>query len=47
MAVILYILISSGRVDPVGLVIGLSTVVVSIINIGIRGFWKTLSGEAV
>ena len=43
---IIYILITSGTVNPIGLTIGLSTVVISIVNIGIRAAWKTSSGEA-
>jgi hypothetical protein len=34
-------------VNPIGLAIGLSIVVFSIINIGIRAVLKTSSGEAI
>lgn len=44
---IIYVLITHGRVDPVGLTVGLSIVVFSIVGIGIRTAWKLSSGEAV
>ncbi|MBW2284920.1 MAG: ATP synthase subunit I [Deltaproteobacteria bacterium] len=44
---IIYVLITYGRVDPVGLTVGLSIVVFSIMGIGIRTAWKLSSGEAV
>jgi len=47
LGIIIYILITTGWVNPIGLAIGLSTVVFSIINIGIRAVWKTSSGEAI
>lgn len=47
MGIILYILITKGWVHPVGLVVGLSIVVISIIHIGIRAAWKISSGEAI
>jgi len=47
LGIIIYMLITRGWVNPIGLAIGLSIVVFSIINIGIRAVWKTSSGEAV
>ncbi len=47
LAVIIYILITNGWVNPIGLAIGLSIVVFSIVSIGIRAVWKTSSGEAI
>ena len=47
MGIIIYILVTNGWADPIGLVIGLSIVVISIIHMGIRAAWKTSSGEAV
>jgi ATP synthase I chain len=47
LGIIIYILITNGWVNPIGLAIGLSIVVFSIINIGIRAVWKTSSGEAI
>jgi len=44
---IIYILIKYGRVDPVGLAFGLSTVVISILILGISRALKTISGQAV
>ncbi|MDZ7698887.1 MAG: ATP synthase subunit I [Deltaproteobacteria bacterium] len=44
---IIYIVITNGLVDPIGLAIGLSTVVISIVNIGIRSLWRTTSREAI
>jgi hypothetical protein len=46
LGVIIYMLITNGWVDPVGLAIGLSTVVISIISFGISRAWKTFSTEA-
>lgn len=43
MGLIIYIVITKGLVDPLGLTIGLSTVVISIVNLGIRGLWRTTS----
>ncbi len=45
LGVIIYFLISNGWVDPVGLAIGLSTVVISIVSFGINRAWKTFTGE--
>ena len=47
MGLIIYILITSGWVNPIGLAIGLSIVVFSILNFGIRTAWKTSSREAI
>ncbi|MBW1732942.1 MAG: ATP synthase subunit I [Deltaproteobacteria bacterium] len=47
MGLIIYILITSGWVNPIGLAVGLSTVVFSILGLGIRAAWKTSSREAV
>jgi len=44
-AVICY-LIKRGWVDPVGLAVGLSTVVISIVSFGIKTAFKTVTGEA-
>ncbi len=44
-AVICY-LIKRGWVDPVGLAVGLSTVVISIVSFGIKSAFKTVTGEA-
>lgn len=46
LGLVIYLLIHYGRIDPVGLVIGLSTVVISIVSIGIRDAWKLSTGEA-
>jgi len=47
MAGLIYALITRGWVDPVGLAIGLSIVVISIVHLGIRAAWKLSSGEAI
>lgn len=47
LGVILFILITRGWVDPVGLAVGLSTVVFSIVGVGIRLAFKTTTREAV
>ncbi|UCB50331.1 MAG: ATP synthase subunit I [Deltaproteobacteria bacterium] len=44
-AVICY-LIKRGWADPVGLAVGLSTVVISIVSFGIKTAFKTVTGEA-
>ena len=41
MGIIIYILVTSHWVSPIGLTIGLSIVVICIINFGIRAIWKT------
>ena len=45
--VIIYILITNAWVNPIGLTIGLSTVVISIIYFGIHMAWKTSSEEII
>ena len=47
LGVIIYILITNGWVDPIGLTVGLSTIVISILNLGIRSVFRTSSREAV
>ena len=47
MGILIYILIRQQWVHPVGLTVGLSIVVVSIICLGIHMIWKTSSQEAV
>ena len=47
MGLIIYILITNGWVNPLGLVVGLSIVVLSILNFGIRAAFRTSSREAV
>jgi len=44
---IIYILITNGWVDPIGLTVGLSIVIFSILNLGVRSAWRTSSREAV
>ena len=47
MGLIIYILITSGWVNPLGLTVGLSIVIFSILSFGIRTAWKTSSREAI
>lgn len=47
MSLIIYILITSGWVNPLGLTVGLSIVIFSILSFGIRTAWKTSSREAI
>lgn len=47
LGLVMYLLIKLGRVDPVGLAIGLSTVVFSIISFGISHAVKIRAGEAI
>lgn len=47
LGVILYVLITRGWIDPVGLVVGLSTVILSIIGFGIHMILRTRTKEAV
>ncbi len=47
MGLILYILITGGWVNPLGLAVGLSIVVLSILNFGIRAAFRPSSREAV
>jgi hypothetical protein len=44
---ILFVLITKGLVDPVGLAVGLSTVVLSIVGLGIRLALKAGTREAI
>ena len=46
LGILIYILIGHGWADPVGLVIGLSTVVIGITSFGIKRAWRTTTGEA-
>ncbi|MDY7039187.1 MAG: ATP synthase subunit I [Thermodesulfobacteriota bacterium] len=46
MGVLIYLLITRGLVHPLGLAVGLSTVMISIIIFGINRAWKTFAGEA-
>ena len=46
MGTILYLLVARGWVDPIGLAIGLSTVVVSIVGFGIKRAWGIKTEEA-
>jgi hypothetical protein len=47
LGVILYVLISRGWIDPVGLVVGLSTVMVSIIGVAIHMVLRARTKEAI
>ena len=47
LGVILYFLITRGWIDPVGFVIGLSTVVLSILGLGIGLAFRTKTREAI
>jgi hypothetical protein len=47
MGLIIYILITKAWVNPLGLAVGLSIVVLSILNFGIRAAFRTSSREAV
>jgi hypothetical protein len=47
MGLIIYMVITNGWVHPLGLAIGLSVVIFSIIGFGIRSAWKTSSREAI
>ena len=46
LGIIIYLLISSHLMNPIGLVIGFSTVVVSIVGLGIKRAWKLYASEA-
>ncbi|MBW1998221.1 MAG: ATP synthase subunit I [Deltaproteobacteria bacterium] len=46
LGIAIYLLLKSGRIDPIGLAIGLSTVVIGIISFGITNALKTTTGEA-
>ena len=43
---VIYFILKMGMVDPIGLTVGLSTVVFSIISLGISCAFKILTGEA-
>ncbi len=47
LGVIIYILIDKGLVDPIGLAVGVSTILFSIVSLGISLVVKTKAGEAV
>jgi hypothetical protein len=47
LGVILYVLITRGWIDPVGLVVGLSAVMVSIIGLAIHMVLRTRTKEAI
>ena len=47
LGVIIYILMDKGLVDPVGLAVGVSTILFSIVSLGIILAVKTKAGEAV
>ena len=47
LGVILYLLITRGWIDPVGLVVGLSTVMVGIIGLAIHMVLRTKTKEAI
>ena len=47
LGVILYVLITRGWIDPVGLAVGLSTVMVSIVGFGIHMVLSTRTKEAI
>lgn len=47
LGVIIYILITRGWVDPIGLTIGLSTIVFSIVSYGISRAWKSRTEGAI
>ena len=47
LGIIIYTLINQGLVDPIGLTVGLSIVVISITNVAVRTLWKTSSKEAI
>jgi hypothetical protein len=45
LGMILYILITKAGIDPVGLAVGLSTIVISIVSLGVSKALKTASRE--
>jgi hypothetical protein len=47
MGLIIYIVITNGWVDPLGLAIGLSIVIFSILHLGVCSAWRTSSREAI
>lgn len=44
---VIYLVISNEWVDPIGLAIGLSTIVISIVSFGIGRAWRMHAGEAI
>jgi hypothetical protein len=47
MGVLIYVLVTKSLVNPIGLAIGLSTVVISILTIGIHRAWKQSNLETI
>ena len=47
LGLLLYLLISQSWINPVGLAVGLSVVVISIVTLGLLLVWKKSSGEVV
>ena len=47
LGVIIYLVIDKGLVDPIGLAVGVSTILISVVSIGISLAVKTKAGEAV
>ena len=47
LGVIIFMLLRNGHIDPVGLIIGLSTVVIAIAFLGVSMALKTKGGEAL
>lgn len=43
---VIYVILKLDMVDPIGLTVGLSTVVISIVSLGISGAFKILTEEA-
>lgn len=43
---VIYFILKLGMVDPIGLTVGLSTVVFSIVSLGVSRAFKILTGEA-
>jgi hypothetical protein len=46
LGIVIYVFIAKGGIDPVGLAIGLSTVVISIVSLGITRALRAHTGEA-
>jgi uncharacterized BrkB/YihY/UPF0761 family membrane protein len=47
LGVVLYVLITKVKIDPVGLAIGLSTVVLGIVSLGVSQAWRMRPGRTV
>lgn len=47
LAIIIALLVRSRWIDPVGLALGLSTVVISIVSFGIKSALRSVMGEAI